>query len=89
MQNLQNKIDKIIQTANEEFSKQSNVIGALVEYSRTLELYTYLDRYDYIQQHEVLVRIALCWDILGNYQNALIHLTKALELVPNISKLIN
>ena len=88
MQNLQNKIDKIIQTANEEFSKQSNVIGALVEYSRTLELYTYLDRYDYIQQHEVLVRIAICWDILGNYQNALIHLTKALELVPNISKLI-
>ena len=36
MQNFKNKIDKIIQTENEEFSKKSNVICALVEYSRRL-----------------------------------------------------
>lgn len=88
MQNLQHKIDRLIQNANEEFSKQSNVVGALVDYSRAQELYAYLDKWDKIQLHEIYVRISICWDILGNYQLALDCLTKALDLVPNISNLL-
>ena len=64
MQNIQNKIDKLIQTANSEFSNQNNVVSALVLYSRAFNLSSYLSRNDRIQIHEMLVRMAICWDIL-------------------------
>lgn len=85
MQNIQNKIDRLIQTANSEFSNQNNVVSALVLYSRAYNLSSYLSRNDRIQIHEMLVRIAICWDILGNYENALDYLTKAIEKIKNIS----
>lgn len=88
MQNIQNKIDKLIQSANSEFSKQNNVVSALVFYSRALNLMKYISRYDKVQLHEILVRIAISWDILGNYENALDCLTKALEQIPNVSNLL-
>lgn len=85
MQNIQNKIDRLIQTANSEFSNQNNVVSALVLYSRAFNLSSYLSRNDRIQIHEMLVRMAICWDILGNYENALECLTKAIEQIKNIS----
>ena len=86
--NIQNKIDKLIIEANEQFSKENKVIEALTNYSRALELFNYLDRKYKIQIHEILVRIAICWDVLGNFHLALDNLNKALIIVKNVPCLI-
>ena len=88
MQNIQNKIDRLIQSANSEFSKQNNVVSALVLYSRAFNLMKYISRYDKIQLHEILVRMAISWDILGNYESALDCLSKALDQISNVSNLL-
>ena len=84
--NIQNKIDKLIIEANEQFSKENKVIEALTNYSRAL--FNYLDRKYKIQSHEILVRIAICWDVLGNFHLALDNLNKALIIVKNVPCLI-
>jgi hypothetical protein len=85
---MQNKIDRLISNGNSEFSEQRNVISALVEYSRCLDLFDLLDRSYKVQLHEVLVRIAICFDILGNFQKTLDYLNRALQIVPNAGSLI-
>ena len=87
MKGIQNKIDKFIQQGNQAFSEENRVIEALVKYSRAYELYNYLDRKYNVQIHEVLVRIAICWDVLGNYVLAYDNLCKALQLIPRIKVL--
>ena len=87
MQSIQNKIDKFIQQGNQAFSEENRVIEALTKYSRAYELYNYLDRKYKVQIHEVLVRIAICWDVLGNYVLAYENLCKALLIIPKIKVL--
>ena len=87
MKSIQNKIDKFIQQGNQAFSEENRVIEALIKYSRAYELYNYLDRKYNVQIHEVLVRIAICWDVLGNYILAYENLCKALEVIPKIKVL--
>ena len=87
MQSIQNKIDKFIQQGNQAFSEENRVIEALIKYSRAYELFNYLDRKYKVQIHEVLVRIAICWDVLGNYVLAYENLCKALIIVPKIKVL--
>ena len=87
MKSIQNKIDKFIQQGNQAFSEENRVIEALVKYSRAYELFNYLDRKYNVQIHEVLVRIAICWDVLGNYVLAYENLCKALKIIPNIKVL--
>ena len=87
MKSIQNKIDKFIQQANQAFSEENRVIEALIKYSRAYELYNYLDRKYNVQMHEVLVRIAICWDVLGNYILAYENLCKALKIIPKIKVL--
>ena len=87
MKSIQNKIDKFIQQGNQAFSEENRVIEALVKYSRAYELFNYLDRKYNVQIHEVLVRIAICWDVLGNYVLAYDNLCKALKIIPNIKVL--
>ena len=82
--NIQNKIDKLIIEANEQFSQENKVVEALTNYSRAYELFNYLDRKYKIQNHEILVRIAICWDVLGNFHLALDNLNKALIIVKNV-----
>lgn len=88
MQNIQNKIDRLVLNGNNEFSEQRNVISALVEYSRSLDLYDFLDRSYRVQYHEVFVRIAICYDILGNFTKTIDNLNKALSIISNVSSLI-
>ena len=87
MQSIQNKIDKYIQQGNQAFSEENRVIEALIKYSRAYELFNYLDRKYKVQIHEVLVRIAICWDVLGNYVLAYENLCKALIIIPKIKVL--
>ena len=87
MKSIQNKIDKYIQQGNQAFSEENRVIEALVKYSRAYELYNYLDRKYKVQIHEVLVRIAICWDVLGNYILAYDNICKALQIIPKIKVL--
>ena len=87
MKSIQNKIDKFIQQGNQAFSEENRVIEALIKYSRAYELYNYLDRKYNVQMHEVLVRIAICWDVLGNYILAYENLCKALKVIPKIKVL--
>ena len=86
--NIQNKIDKLIIEANEQFSEENKIVEALTNYSRAYELFNYLDRKYKIQNHEILVRIAICWDVLGNFHLALDNLNKALIIVKNVPYLI-
>ena len=88
MQSIQNKIYKFIQQGNQAFSEENRVIEALIKYSRAYDLYNYLDRKYKVQIHEVLVRIAICWDVLGNYVLAYENLCKSLNLIPKIKVLI-
>jgi hypothetical protein len=85
---MQNKIDRLILNGNHEFSEQRNVVAALVEYSRCLDLFDFIDRNYEIQSHELLVRIAICYDILGNFNKTIEFLNKALSIVPNVGSLI-
>lgn len=85
---MQNKIDRLILNANREFSENRNVISALVDYSRSLDLFYFLERNYKIQVHETIVRIAICYDILGNFNQTLETLSQAIKLVPNVSSLI-
>jgi tetratricopeptide (TPR) repeat protein len=85
---MQNKIDRLILNANREFSDNRNVISALVDYSRTLDLFDFLEKSYKIQIHETIVRIAICYDILGNFNKTLDYLTLALKIVPNVASLI-
>ena len=87
MQSIQNKIDKYIRQGNQAFSEDNRVIEALIKYSRAYELFNYLDRKYKVQIHEVLVRIAICWDVLGNYVLAYENLCKALIIIPKIKVL--
>jgi hypothetical protein len=88
MQNIQNRIDRLVINGNNEFSEERNVIAALVEYSRCLDMFDFLDRSYKIQYHEILVRIAICYDILGNFHKTIEYLNKSLGIVGNVSSLI-
>ena len=88
MQNIQNRIDRLISNANNEFNEQRNVIAAIIEYSKSLDLFDFMDKTYKIQTHEVLVRIAICFDILGNFTKTLEFLNKSLNLINNVSSLI-
>ena len=88
MINLQNKIDRFIQNANNEFSENRNVISALVEYHRAIDVFDYVEHHYKIQYHETLIRISICYDILGNYTKSIEYISKAISIVPNISALI-
>lgn len=86
-QSIQGKIDQLIKLANHHFCEK-NVIEALVEYNRALDLYDVLENYYRVQKQEVQVRIAVCYDLLGNPRKAEHFVTKALETIPNFPYLI-
>lgn len=88
MQSIQSKIDRYIKNANYEFNNNKNVLLALLDYTKALELFDFLDKKYNIQIHEVLVRISICFDISGNYEKALEYITQANLLVKNVSYLI-
>ena len=88
MLNLQYKIDKYIKNANYEFSENKNVISALVDYHRAYDLFEFLEKYYKIQKHEILVRIAISYDILGNFVKTLEYLTISMELITNVPNLV-
>jgi hypothetical protein len=88
MQNIQNRLDRLVINGNNEFSEQRNVVAALVEYSRCLDLFDFIDRSYKIQYHEILVRIAICYDILGNFNKTIEYLNKSLSVVHNVSSLV-
>jgi len=88
MQSMQNKIDKLISNANYEFTNNKNVVCALVDYNRALDLFDFLDKKYTVQIHDINVRIAVCYDILGNFNKTLEFLNKSMSLVENISCLV-
>jgi len=88
MLNIQYKIDKYIKNANFEFSENKNVVNALVDYHRALDLFEFLERFYKPQKHEILVRIAISYDILGNFMKTLDFLNLAMDIIPNVSCLV-
>lgn len=88
MLNLQYKVDKFCKNANYEFSERKNVVLSLVDYHRALDLFEFMEFFYKIQKHEVLVRIAICYDILGQFQKTLEYLNFAVDSVHNVAVLI-
>lgn len=86
-QSTQAKIDQLIKIANNHFCDK-NLVESLVEYSRALDLFDLLDKYYKVQKQEIQVRIAICYDLLGNFKKAECYVSKALETVPNFPYLI-
>jgi hypothetical protein len=83
----QSKIDELVESANSFFDKR-NLIESLVEYSRAIDQFDLLDKYYKVQKHEILVRCAVCYDLLGNFTKSEIYVNKALELIPNVPFLL-
>lgn len=85
---IQYKIDSLIKDANDKISiTKRNEIGALVSYSQALDLFDFLDKPYSIQYHEINVKIAMCWELLGNAKTALEYLNIAMQTIPNIPTL--
>lgn len=88
MINLQYKIDKFCKNGNFEFSENKNVILALVDYHRALDLFEFTEFSYKIQKTEILIRLSISYDILSQLNKSIEYLNKAVELVPNIPFLI-
>ena len=87
MSTIQQKIDELVECGNSYFDKKS-LIESLVEYSRALDLFDLLEKYYKVQKHEILVRCAVCYDLLGNSIKAENFIDKALDIIPNLSFLL-
>lgn len=88
MINLQYKIDKFCKNGNFEFSENKNVVLALVDYHRALDLFEFTEFSYKIQKTEILIRLSISYDILSQLNKSIEYLNKAVELVPNIPFLI-
>lgn len=84
---IQGKIDSLIQSANSYFFDK-NLVEALVEYNRAHDLFDILGNYYRVQKQEIQVRIAVCYDLLGNFKKAETFVLKSLETVPNFPYLV-
>lgn len=84
---IQEIIDTLITNGNDNFNNR-NLVEAVIEYSRALDHYNFMENYYHVQKQEVLVRTAVCFDLLGNPRRAEELISQALDVVPNIGFLI-
>ena len=89
---IQQKIDSFITEANciidsnDEESK--NEVIALIKYAKCIDLFDFLSLRSSVQKHEILVQMALIYDMVGYEELALKTIDNALNEVPNVPSIV-
>ena len=91
-ENIQSKIDSIIKEANSKndgsLNEDYNKIKILLYYNHCVDIFEFLKLYSKVQLNELLVKIAIINDLLGNSQLSLGIIDKALKIIPNAPSVI-
>lgn len=88
--NYQNKIDNLCQSANTNFTVFKNYVLALVDYHRALDLFDIGNSNNYykIQKYDIIIRIAICYDNLGQTKKCLEFINNSNNLITNIPSIL-
>ena len=92
MKNIQTKIDniiKIIKSKKDENSQENyGEIQILMYYSHCQDLFDFLKYYSKIQLNELLMKIAIIYDKLGDNQQSLKYVNESLKIISNVPSII-
>ena len=91
-ENIQSKIDSIIKEANskndESLQEDYNKVEILLYYNHCVDIFEFLKLYSKVQLNELLVKIAIIYDFLGNSQLSLETIDESLKIIPNAPSVI-
>ena len=86
--NIQSKIDFMIKKANSKdvgcLQEDYNEIKILLYYNHCVDIFEFLKFYSKVQLNELLVKIAIIYDLLGNSQLSLETIDESLKIIPNV-----
>ena len=86
-ENIQSKIDLMIKEANSmDAGSQKddyNNIKILLYYNHCVDILEFLKLYSKVQLNELLVKVAIIYDLLGNSQLSLETIDESLKIIPN------
>ena len=86
-ENIQSKIDFIIKEANskdvESIKDDYNEIKILLHYNHCVDIFEFLKLYSKVQMNELLVKVAIIYNLLGNSQLSLETIDESLKIIPN------
>jgi hypothetical protein len=91
-ENIQSKIDSMIKEINSKkdgsLQEDYNEVKILLNYNHCIDIFEFLNLYSKVQLNELLVNIAIIYDLLGNSQLSLEFLDESLKIIPNIPSVI-
>ena len=91
-ENIQSKIDYIIKETNSKndgsLQEDYNKIKILLYYNHCVDIFEFLKLYSKVQLNELLVKIAIIYDLLGNSQLSLETIDESLKIIPNAPSVI-
>ena len=91
-ENIQSKIDYMIKEISSKnigsLLEDNNEIKRLLCYNHCVDIFEFLKLYSKVQLNELLVKIAIIYDSIGNSQLSLEILEESLKIIPNIPSVI-
>ena len=91
-ENIQSKIDSMIKEINskndESLIEDYNEVNILLYYNHCIDIFEFLKLYSKVQLNEILVNVAIIYDLLGKFQLSLEILDESLKIIPNIPSVI-
>jgi len=91
-ESIQSKIDSMIKEANSKdvgsLRDDYNDVKILLYYNHCIDIFEFLKLYSKVQLNELLVKIAIIYDLLGNSQLSLETIDESLKIIPNIPSAI-
>ena len=91
-ESIQSKIDSMIKEANSKdvgtLRDDYNDVKILLYYNHCIDIFEFLKLYSKVQLNELLVKIAIIYDLLGNSQLSLEILNESLKIIPNTPRVI-
>ena len=91
---IQLKIDQLIENINSKIynisnsQEQINDIITLISFNHCLDLFEFLKNYYKIQKNELIVQMAIIYDMLGYNKKALEYIKESLNIVENVPTVI-
>ena len=90
--NIQSKIDSMIKEINskrdESIQEEYNELKILLCYNHCVDIFEFLKLYSKVQLNEILVNIAIIYDLVGNSQLSLEILDESIKIIPNMPSVI-
>ena len=91
-ENIQSKIDSMIKEANSKndgsLQEDYNKVKILLYYNHCVDIFQFLKLYSKVQLNEILVNIAIIYDLVGNSQLSLEILDESIKIIPNMPSVI-